>query len=772
MARVRLTAIRAQQAAIAGNADPSGPQQSPSHVAPWTSDREEQPQLQDVAPRTADSGGDYSYGPSEGGNYGYGASEAQSLPEPGWNADYSLSGKGTIGRSPSYFSGYDEPTSRALISNTAHLRSSSAVPSRWSQQPDDHDLPPLPPSPAVYTTPPLAQEARVFDSFSSGMPDEPGDHDSEDVVHDSQFVIKFSDPFVTPSQVRHETRYVPSNPKETRQRSIDEGKTSGEAQRPGKGNKGTRGADHGHEYDEKEKYGYDGKASTIDLVESLDYSSERKGSYPEEPVAKLTRKGGPTISKGDVPFEETSEFLEEASLRLNASRFSGLLSDDEHALQVSNLQSAVREANNWIKSIHDLNKRCLALPSAEDSQAVALKEEQTDATAATRALFTTLRNRLHVLDQGNANLRALIPLGHSLYNFSLADVDARQQQVDALKDRFKEVIQHYAEVERDNRAQHRARLAKQVRIVNPILTEEEIDDIVKHADAGDGAVFAQAVHTKDYRSYAARGALCEVETRAAELARIEETLSELAQVFQDMEVVVKAQNVSIVKVEADAARTHKDVEVGFKSTEAAVVNARSARKKRWCCFFLLLVLLIIVSVVTVVIVFEVILPAVHNKHKSSGPAVTTPAAASTSQSRSLLAASVKSNLILPPSMSSTSSPVNTSTSSTASIAPAVSTTAPAASTYTFDRSAASRSSHASSLNTASDSDIALSLGVKHSASVKSIARVKSISSIESLSSTKRNEEVERRPSARTSTSPRSSSSARSRSVESKNTAAA
>ncbi|GAA5916569.1 hypothetical protein JCM5296_003889 [Sporobolomyces johnsonii] len=692
-------------------------------MARGPSDPYEQPQPQDFDPRTADRGGDYSYAPSEEANYGYGLSQERSHPEPGWNADYSLSSGGTTGHSRSYSAGYDEPTSRVLTSDTAHSRSSSTgitASSGWRQQPYDHDLPPLPPPPPVdYTTAPLAQQARMFGFFSPGVPHEPRDFDPNDATNDSRSAVKLSDQIVTPSQVRHETRHVPSEPKETRQGSVDEEKTSGGARRPGNGKKGAKDPAQRHEeYDEKEQYGYDGKASTVDLVDSLDYSSERKGDHPEGPVAAPTKKGGPAISKGEV----------------------------------SHLQSAVREANIWIQSIADLYMRYLALPSAEDSQAIALKEEQADATTATRALFTTLRNRLHVLDQGNANLRALIPLGQSLYNLSLADVDVRQQQVDALKDRFKEVIQHYAEVERDNRAKHRARLAKQVRIVNPILTQEEIDDIVQQAEAGDGAVFAQAVHTKSYRSHAARGALREVESRAAELARIEQTLIELAQLFQDMAVLVESQHVAIVAIEADAAQTHKDMEVGLKNTKSAVVHARSARKKRWCFFFIFLVLFLIVAVVVVVIVFKVILPAVHNNHTSSA----TPAA----QTKSLIAASAKSNIALSPSRSSTSSPVNTPSSSTAGTASAASTTDFAASTYTFARSEASSSNHTSSLSTASGSRVASSSAVKHSASVKS------------LSSTKRDEEVKFTPPAKTRTSARSRSSVEPSSFKSKSTAAA
>lgn len=190
--------------------------------------------------------------------------------------------------------------------------------------------------------------------------------------------------------------------------------------------------------------------------------------------------------------------------------------------------------------------------------AIELKSQLDSTTATTRALFTSLKNRLQVLQQGNANLRAMIPLGQSLYNLSLQDIDVREQQVGALKERFKDAIQRYTEEEKQNRAKQRARLERQVKVVNPNLDPAELQEIVKKAEEGDGAMFTQAVRslfftvfaldltrfalaqlqTNNYRSHAARGALREVQNRAAELARIEQTIIELAQLFQDVRSIL------------------------------------------------------------------------------------------------------------------------------------------------------------------------------------------------------------------------------------------
>ncbi|GEM12843.1 syntaxin 1B/2/3 [Rhodotorula toruloides] len=347
-----------------------------------------------------------------------------------------------------------------------------------------------------------------------------------------------------------------------------------------------------------------------------------------------------TVSKGEVPFEEMGEFFQ----------------------AVSDLQQAVREANGSIQAIGNLHSRILSMPSSEDAMAIELKSQLDAKTATTRALFTSIKNQLQVLQQGNANLRAMIPLGQSLYNLSLQDIEVRDQQVGALKERFKDAIQRYTEEEKQNRAKQRARLERQVKVVNPNLDPAELQEIVKKAEEGDGAMFAHAFQTNSYRSQAARGALREVQNRAAALARIEQTLIELAQLFQDMAVMVEAQDVAIVKIEQNAISTEMDTEKGLENVQKAVVHARNYRKYRWWCFGFIVVIIIIVLIVLCV---ELIPPAIRaaqndrNARQSRSSASAAQAARTSPAVQSLVASSA----IPTTTASTTAAPVSTGAAS-------------------------------------------------------------------------------------------------------------
>ncbi|GAA6017923.1 hypothetical protein JCM11491_001219 [Sporobolomyces phaffii] len=290
-------------------------------------------------------------------------------------------------------------------------------------------------------------------------------------------------------------------------------------------------------------YQYGGSSKGSHDYTERDGHSSRKRSGPDQDseTMPVLNKSKTTITRGQVPFEEMGEFFAE----------------------VTTIQDDLKEANGTIDLIHNLYARYLACPSSEDVQALALHDQLANKTSATRGLFASLRNRIHVLDQGNANLAAMIPLGQSAHRLSLSDVSVRQQQLQNIKSRFKDAIQKYAEVEKDNRSKNCAKMERQVRVVYPQLSYEELQGIVRQAEQeGGSALFAQAVRSNGYRTRQAQSALREVQTRAAELGRIEETLTELAQMFSDMATLVEAQDVMITKVEDDAREVQLDMEIG------------------------------------------------------------------------------------------------------------------------------------------------------------------------------------------------------------------
>ena len=99
------------------------------------------------------------------------------------------------------------------------------------------------------------------------------------------------------------------------------------------------------------------------------------------------------------------------------------------------------------------------------------------------------------------------------------------------------------------------------------------------------------------RTGEATAALNAVQARQADLKQIEYTIVELAQLFQDMAMMVEEQHVAICAIEEKAEATEKDLEAAHESLVKAKFSAISARSKRKVCFGICFVLILILGAV-------------------------------------------------------------------------------------------------------------------------------------------------------------------------------
>ncbi|KAG9098024.1 Plasma membrane t-SNARE, secretory vesicle fusion [Ceratobasidium sp. UAMH 11750] len=246
--------------------------------------------------------------------------------------------------------------------------------------------------------------------------------------------------------------------------------------------------------------------------------------------------------------------------------------------EISSIQDSIRSYNDTVQRIADLHNRSL---------------NQTDEAAAQR----NAQQLEQLVEDANGISRQLQRRIKDLMSKSLPGRDGqiRAQQTNLVNAKFVEAIQNYQVVERDYRAKSKQRVERQFKIAKPDATPEEIKAAVND-DAGNGQIFAQALMSSN-RFGESRSAYREVQSRHEDLKKIEKTLTELAQLFNDMSVLVAQQDETIDQIEHSAMETSKDMEVGLKHTEAAVVSARGARKKRWICFGIIVVVLIIIAIV-------------------------------------------------------------------------------------------------------------------------------------------------------------------------------
>nr|XP_019012203.1 syntaxin 1B/2/3 [Kwoniella pini CBS 10737]OCF50984.1 syntaxin 1B/2/3 [Kwoniella pini CBS 10737] len=168
-----------------------------------------------------------------------------------------------------------------------------------------------------------------------------------------------------------------------------------------------------------------------------------------------------------------------------------------------------------------------------------------------------------------------------LYKLAKGD-KAQKTQAERVKAQFQSLLQEHQVIEKEFRKKVKDRAERQYRIVKPDATEEEVRQVT---ESDNPQIFSQALLSSN-RYGDARNAYREVQERHAEIQKIEKTLVELAQMFNEMSMLVEQQDETIVNVETQAQGVDTDIKAGYDQTSKAVDHARKARRKKWICFWI------------------------------------------------------------------------------------------------------------------------------------------------------------------------------------------
>ncbi|TCD71435.1 syntaxin [Steccherinum ochraceum] len=246
--------------------------------------------------------------------------------------------------------------------------------------------------------------------------------------------------------------------------------------------------------------------------------------------------------------------------------------------EINGITDSIQQFNANVQRISDLQQRSLSTADDGSQQSHAVLD---DLSTQTRDLGNSIKNRIQQLE------KQPVQPGE--------DIRMRKNRISFARNKFVEALQNYQTVERDYRAKYKQRVERQFKIVKPDATPEEISAVVDDVQGGGDQIFAQAL-TSSTRYGESRAAYREVQDRHEDIRRIERTLEELAQLFNDMSTLVTQQDDAIQGIETSAQRVEADTEGGLTQTEKAVKYARSARRKRWICFFLILIILAIIGI--------------------------------------------------------------------------------------------------------------------------------------------------------------------------------
>ncbi|SCU80968.1 LAME_0B05182g1_1 [Lachancea meyersii CBS 8951] len=175
---------------------------------------------------------------------------------------------------------------------------------------------------------------------------------------------------------------------------------------------------------------------------------------------------------------------------------------------------------------------------------------------------------------------------------------SKQAQAENSRQRFLKLIQDYRIIEANYKDQNKEQAKRQYQIIQPEATEDEVEAAI--SDVGGQQIFSQALLNANRRGEA-KTALAEVQARHQELLKLEKTMAELTQLFNDMEQLVIEQQENIEVIDKNVEEAQQDVEQGVGHTNKAVKSARRARRNKIRCILILVAVLVVIIVVCVAV---------------------------------------------------------------------------------------------------------------------------------------------------------------------------
>ncbi|TPX32064.1 hypothetical protein SmJEL517_g04784 [Synchytrium microbalum] len=254
----------------------------------------------------------------------------------------------------------------------------------------------------------------------------------------------------------------------------------------------------------------------------------------------------------------------------------GAASDDTDFLQqVDNTQQLIDRIKSNISAIDQLHSRSLVALSNDDT------------TKNNRMVDALQEETNRLLQQARGNVKAMAAATKRMKG---SEGNVRRAQQSQLAKKLMNAVQEYQGVQESFKKKWKQRMEREYRIARPTATAAEVENAIETAD---GPIFSQQILTT--RIGEQRRALEEVQNRHVELQKIEQSIEQLFNLFQDMQLLLDTQQEQITQIDQHVDNTVAYVEDGGKEMQKAVVHRRNTRNRMWCLCVAVIILIIVIA---------------------------------------------------------------------------------------------------------------------------------------------------------------------------------
>jgi len=165
--------------------------------------------------------------------------------------------------------------------------------------------------------------------------------------------------------------------------------------------------------------------------------------------------------------------------------------------------------------------------------------------------------------------------------------------------KFVEMMKDFQEKQKNFKGSLMERYKRQIRIVDPEISEEAIEDAIRDGKADQ--IFASKILEDSARSEAI-GRRDEILEQNKDIQELEKSVMEIHQLFLDMSTMVSAQGALIDRIEENVAEAADYVAKGKEHVKQAAKYACSARKKKCCIIIICIIIIAIIGGVIAAVV--------------------------------------------------------------------------------------------------------------------------------------------------------------------------
>lgn len=250
-----------------------------------------------------------------------------------------------------------------------------------------------------------------------------------------------------------------------------------------------------------------------------------------------------------------------------------ILSNSDFLSRVDGVRKQISSLTGQVSAIAAAHQRAISSPDGAASSQVENLVSQT------QALNTHIKDQIKYLETDAARS---------------GGNPTKDSQIRNLKTQFTNQLQEYRNEEEQYKRRYQEQIARQYRIVNPDATEDEVRE-ASEANWGDEGVFQTAL--KSNRSAAATSVLGAVRARHNDIQKIEQTMLQLNQLFEDLAEQVIVQEAAVTAAQDQTQHVVEDTENANVQLTKGVEHARRARKLKWWCLFIVVLIIAILALV-------------------------------------------------------------------------------------------------------------------------------------------------------------------------------